>query len=135
MNKEKAKLAVQEAVESQEKELSKKEVQQLAKKAEKKEKEDKDFINGMIRRGEALQLMDKISRQAAESIGEMLREPIRTNLISNMALSDLLKEKGIITEEEHLDAMNKIVEQMNDSFKSLEDEGEEDDKGEEIKEN
>jgi len=131
MNKEQAKLAVQEAVEKQEKELTKAELRKLAKKATKKEEDEKKFMNSMITRAEALQLINKFSAEAAQSIGEMLREPIRTNLIASMALADILKEKGIITEEEHILSMNKIAEDMNASLESLVEDGEEDGQGEE----
>jgi hypothetical protein len=125
MNENKAKLDVKE----QSEELSPKERKLEERRAAKEEKRLKDYYGSMIPRGEAIQMMNQIAKQTADGLGDMLREPIRTNIISNMALSDLLKDKGIITEEEHLEAMNKIATQLNETLKSDDNEGEGNEQG------
>lgn len=111
------------------KELTKAEQRKQEKLAQKKADNKKKVENTMVSRKEVYMIVDTYTRQSAETVGEMLREPLRTNLIATMALADILKKKGIITEEEHIEAMNKIAEDMNASLESLV-EGEENGQGE-----
>lgn len=111
------------------KELTKAEQRKQEKLAQKKIDNKKKVENTMVSRKEVYMIVDTYTRQSAETVGEMLREPLRTNLIATMALADILKKKGIITEEEHIEAMNKIAEDMNASLESLV-EGEENGQGE-----
>ncbi|WP_270363996.1 hypothetical protein [Bacillus paranthracis] len=71
------------------------------KQAEKQRAKEEKFWNGMVTRKEAKGLVETLSRQSSEQVFEALREPVSTNIIANMALVEILVEKGIFTEEEY----------------------------------
>jgi hypothetical protein len=71
------------------------------KQAEKQRAKEEKFWNGMVTRKEAKGLVETLSRQSSEQVFEALREPVSTNIIANMALVEILVDKGIFTEEEY----------------------------------
>lgn len=113
----------------QEKTLSKSEQRKAEKKAQKQAAEIKKIENTMVTRKEAYVIAEKVVTEHIQAVGELIREPLRTNLIATMALAEILKEKGIITEEEHIVSMQRIAEDMNASIENVQ-EGGEDGQGE-----
>lgn len=111
------------------KELTKAEQRKQEKLAAKEAADKKRIENTMVSRKEAYTIAELVSREQAQVVGEMIREPLRTNLIATMAIAEILKEKGIITEEEHLESMQKIAADMQASLENVQ-EGGEDGQGE-----
>lgn len=86
------------------------------KQKEKEEKRIKDYQNSMITRLEASELSRRISTNITNQLADFLREPMRDSMVQTMALTELLKAKGIIENDEEL---QKYIEEVYKKLQAL----------------
>jgi hypothetical protein len=101
MNMEKE-LKVTLDVEESLKQITPKQQKQFQRQMEKEEQRRKAYANGMATRAEAYSMAKEIAQQHVMELSELLRDPIRANLAQTMAVIELLKDKGIIKDEDEL---------------------------------
>lgn len=70
------------------------------KQRQKAEEQHKKFMKSMISREEAMNLAKNESRKIGQTVSEFLKEPLMAGLVQTLALAELLKDKGITTDEE-----------------------------------
>lgn len=95
--------------EAQEQQLSPEEQKRLERKAEKERKRNEQYMRSMITRREAFQVAQGAARQAVDQFANWVREPIQVSLIQINALTQLLIDKGVITEDDVKEYVNKIL--------------------------
>lgn len=65
------------------------------KKSEKERKREERYWNSMITRKEALELARGTARKEVSELVEIIRDPMRAGLVQSLAITELLKDKGL----------------------------------------
>lgn len=95
-----------------EQQVDEKEAKRLARKAEKEAKRQREYANSMITRAEAYTVAQEFAKRETQALAEFLREPLQVNLVQTMALVDILVAKGVFTQEEFQESLNKVAEKL-----------------------
>ena len=93
------------------KKVTKKERKTLVEEEKKKEKLRK-YAEGNLTRQEGYDMAKSAANEAVSKFAEMINDPVRINMTEMLALSNLLKRKGVITDEEMDEEVEKVIAEL-----------------------
>ena len=106
MSENKAKL---EVTNEEERELTPEEKKRL----EKEKKKQERYWRSMITRDEALQLATAVAREEVKKLVSVIREPLRADLVQSLAVVEVLKDKGLVKDDDEFQTyLDRIVEKL-----------------------